>query len=232
MPVSVRAATYNVHGGVPVHGHFDPGPACQVIRRLDADILALQEVVHGHFKGRRHDAFLAFSGAYGGNEVHGPTQNSDHRTYGNMLLSRWPFVRHVIHDISVHRREPRNVIDAVIEAPGGELRVLATHLGTKAWERRHQADQLAEIVAADRERPTIMMGDLNDWLPLSLLSRTLRHELAFPRRLATFPARWPLLALDRIWLHPAPRRVELSTFRETPVYKASDHLPLVADITW
>lgn len=232
MPGFVRVATYNVHGGVPVHGHFDPGPACQVIRRLDADILALQEVVHGHFKGGHQDAFFAFAGAHGGNEVHGPTQHTDRRTYGNMLLSRWPYRRHAVHDISVSEREPRNAIDAIVAAPGGELRVIATHLGTKAWERRHQAVRLAEIARTDLQHPLIVLGDFNDWLPLSLLSRMLREVLTQSRRVATFPTRWPLLALDRIWFHPKPQRLDLWTSRDGPVRKASDHLPLLADFSW
>lgn len=232
MSGALRVATYNVHGGVPAGGHFDPRPACDVIRHLEADILALQEVVHGHFRGGRHDAFTAFAEAHGGAEVHGPTQHTEHRTYGNMLLSRWPYVCHRIHDVSFSTREPRNVIDAVVAAPGGELRVLATHLGVKARERSYQATRLAEIVTADRRRPTVVLGDFNDWLPLSLLSRRLRKVLTLTPRQSTFPARLPVLALDRIWLHPTPQRVTLETFRRPPARGASDHLPLIADITW
>ena len=228
----LSAATYNVHGGVPAGGHYDPRPACEVIRRLDADILALQEVVHGHFGGLRHDAFAAFAEAHGGVEVHGPTQQTTHRTYGNMLLSRWPCVRRRIHDVSVNRREPRNVIDVVVDTPGGELRVLATHLGVKARERSHQATRLAEIVATDGARPTVVLGDFNDWLPLSLLSRRLRRVLTLTPRRSTFPARLPVLALDRIWLRPAPRCLSLETYCRPPARVASDHLPLIAEIAW
>lgn len=228
----LRVATYNVHGGVPVDGAFDPRPACQVIRSLDADILALQEVVHGRFNGLRHDAFLAFAEAHGGHEVHGPTQHTEKRIYGNMLLSRWPILEHRIHEISVKRREPRNVIDAIVDAPVGKLRVLATHLGVKASERGHQARRLAEIVEADTARPLLVMGDFNDWLPLSFLSRTLRKVLTLTPRRSTYPAALPVLALDRIWVHPTPKHLELETVRRPPARRASDHLPLLGKIAW
>jgi endonuclease/exonuclease/phosphatase family metal-dependent hydrolase len=48
---------------------------------------------------------------------------------------------------------------------------------------------------------------------------------------ATFPSNRPLLALDRIWVQPANHLVSLHTIQHSAAAIASDHLPLVADLS-
>ena len=228
----MRIATYNVHGGVPAGGHYDPAPACAVVRELDADVLALQEVVDDDFRGGRHDAFRALAAAHGGHDVRAPTLAFSSRTYGNALLSRWPVERHRVHDLSEAGREPRNLIEAVLRCPDGPLRVLATHLGLRAGERRRQVERIVGILRAEPGLRSVLLGDFNDWLPGSRLDRRLDGLLAPGPRQATFPVRLPLLSLDRIWLHPRPARLDVRVVRTPLARIASDHLPLVADVAW
>ena len=46
----------------------------------------------------------------------------------------------------------------------------------------------------------------------------------------TFPSRWPLFALDRIWISPRQRLLQVQVHRTALSRVASDHLPLVAHI--
>ena len=113
------------------------------------------------------------------------------------------------------------------------LRCLATHLGLSAAERRRQIaailTHLGEAESATSARiPLILMGDFNEWWPrngrLALLNRRLHAAPA----LASFPSRWPLLALDRLWYSSALERIETEVVRTKATRAASDHLPLRA----
>jgi endonuclease/exonuclease/phosphatase family metal-dependent hydrolase len=57
--------------------------------------------------------------------------------------------------------------------------------------------------------------------------RWLHARLGRTPTLPTFPAGLPLLALDRVWVHP---RAALRALRVHRTRVASDHLPLVADL--
>jgi endonuclease/exonuclease/phosphatase family metal-dependent hydrolase len=78
--------------------------------------------------------------------------------------------------------------------------------------------------------PVILLGDLNEWF---VYGRTLRWLVTHFHRataLRTFPTRYPLFALDRIWVHPGERLVRVDVHR-TPLSRvASDHYPLIAHI--
>lgn len=122
--------------------------------------------------------------------------------YGQMLISRWPLEATEVHDISDPEREPRRVIKAEIAAPQGPLRVIATHLGLAVGERRGQARRLLEIADAT-QATTIVMGDFNDWFWPGSVRKALSWQFPGRTRCRTFPSRFPLFRLDRIYCRPA-----------------------------
>jgi endonuclease/exonuclease/phosphatase family metal-dependent hydrolase len=111
------------------------------------------------------------------------------------------------------------------------LRVLATHLGLRPTERREQVKRLLAAVEGEHEHSTILMGDLNEWYlwgrPLRWLHAHFRDKPAAP---PTFPARRPVLALDRIWVSPIGCLRSLRRHASPLARAASDHLPLVAEV--
>jgi len=44
----------------------------------------------------------------------------------------------------------------------------------------------------------------------------------------TFPSRWPILALDRVWVRPRHSLLALKAHRSPLAQLASDHLPVKA----
>jgi endonuclease/exonuclease/phosphatase family metal-dependent hydrolase len=97
-------------------------------------------------------------------------------------------------------------------------------------ERRTQVKLLIELVragAAGDEAATLLLGDINEWWalgrPLRWLHRCFEGRAGGAR---TFPARWPLLALDRIWVHPKRALIDHQVFRGAESRVASDHLPV------
>lgn len=226
-PWPLKIATYNIHGAVGADGRCAPSRIAAVLSEIDADVIALQEVPLG---GASTPDVLAYLQAHTGfHAAAGATMSSPEREYGNAVLSRYPVVATRTIDLSFGAREPRGALDADIDCNGHMIRFIATHLGLSAAERRSQVQTL--LAAFDtREMPVILTGDLNEWF---LWGRSLRWLVAhFQRTRAprTFPARFPIFSLDRIWVRPGDRLVRVAVHRTRAARRASDHLPLVAQI--
>ncbi|HZD42135.1 MAG TPA: endonuclease/exonuclease/phosphatase family protein, partial [Terriglobales bacterium] len=162
--------------------------------------------------------------------IAGPTllQQSGH--YGNALLTRFP-VQHIRrHDLSVAGREPRGALDVCLSCDGKPVRIVATHLGLRPAERRAQVEQLLATLEPHDSMSTVFMGDLNEWFLWGRPLRWLRAHFGHTPAPATFPSLFPLFALDRIWVKPRARLLDLKVQAGTPARHASDHLPLRAEI--
>jgi endonuclease/exonuclease/phosphatase family metal-dependent hydrolase len=224
---TLRVATYNVHRAIGLDGRTDPGRILGVLRELDADVMALQEV-EAHDDG---GAMLEWLGRQLGYEaVTGTTLKRHDGLYGNGLLTRCPIKEKRLTDLSWRGREPRGAITVDVDCKGRRLRVVATHLGLRPAERRDQVQQLLHLF---KERPhdrAVLMGDLNEWFLWGRpLRRLHRHFLETPS-LSTFPSRLPFLALDRIWAHPHSMLKRVHVHKTSLARRASDHLPLVATL--
>jgi endonuclease/exonuclease/phosphatase family metal-dependent hydrolase len=132
-------------------------------------------------------------------------------------------------DLSFPGREPRGAIGATIACGGDQrLQIVTTHLGLRPAERRYQVQRLLELFDAERAVPAVLLGDLNEWL---LWGRPLRRLHAYFKETpapATFPARFPLFALDRVWVRPRSALVHLAANVSELARRASDHLPITA----
>ena len=231
---ALRIATYNIHDTVGTDGVRSAERIASVIRELDADIVALQEVpLGGNFAPNALPVLREITGMDG---IAGPTLDTAERRYGNAILSRLPIRATRALDLSFGRREARGALDVDVQtSPHADasadtaLRIVATHLGLSARERRAQIRAL--IAAFDTPRmPVLLMGDINEWFVWGHALRMLvTHFQAAPAP-RTFPSRCPLFALDRIWMHPAHRLLGVDVHRSTLARIASDHLPLVARI--
>jgi endonuclease/exonuclease/phosphatase family metal-dependent hydrolase len=76
----------------------------------------------------------------------------------------------------------------------------------------------------------VVLGDMNDWVPGRSVARVLDERLGPARRLRSFPSARPIVSLDRIWVHPAAALRGVFVHRSPLARRASDHLPVVADI--
>lgn len=227
-------ATYNVHRCVGRDWRKKVDRVAEVLRGLDASIIGLQEVecMFGGEPDTHQIKYLA--AATDTTAIAGPTMYAPDHDYGNCLLTRHEVLALRRHDISVARGEPRGAIDVDLDIGGGYvLRVIVTHLGLRPGERREQIRRLVEVVGpAGDDRPTVLLGDLNEWLPWGRPLRWLKRRLALGPALATFPSRFPVVALDRICVSRHAARAEYSVHTSALAKEASDHLPLSARIEW
>lgn len=226
-PWPLTVATWNIHAGVGIDRHFAPARIATVLQEIDADIVALQEVPLGGEHWPNLLPHLAHCTQTVG--VDGFTFSVGGRRFGNAILSRYPVLLTRRIDMSFGSREPRGALDADIYCHGHPLRVIATHLGLRAAERRAQVARLLQAFDTG-DMPVLLMGDVNEWFVWGRTLRTLISHFQPVPAPATFPACFPMLALDRIWIRPRHRLVRVRVHASAAARVASDHRPLVATI--
>jgi len=225
-PKAARILTWNIHRGIGADRRFDLARIIALIRSHAPDIIALQEV---DSRGRDPQdlPLAALKTALGSHAAEAKTIVAEDGHYGHVLISRWPMEHVQLHDVSIGRREPRCAIEAVIAAPQGLFRVVATHLGLGLGERKRQIARLVEL-ARKHDEPfgCVMLGDFNDWH--GEVRRAMTDLLPAWSMLRTFPARRPLFKLDRIFCRPPGALGRCWTDPEGR--RASDHLPVIAEL--
>lgn len=234
----VRVATYNIHRCRGMDRQVRPQRIVEVLREIDADVVALQETLSIPGGEPQDDQARFIAEQVSMSHAVGGARMLKGGIYGNVVLSRWPIVETRNYDISVRGREQRGCMRADVEiAPGILLHVFNVHLGTAYLERRHQGRRLIdEAILTNRELtgPRLMLGDFNEWtrglashlLASHLVSADVRLHLPRPR---TYPGVLPLLHLDHVYYEDTLRLESMTLFRNRRSLLASDHLPLVAD---
>lgn len=227
-PPELTVASYNIHKAVGTDRRRDPARTAAVIAEIGADILALQEadMRFGNRAGlmnlealRRDLGLIAV-----------PTESvgDAHGFHGNLLLVRNALVE-VVHHLHLPGFEPRGALMADLQIAGQPLRVISAHLGLLPRSRARQTRALMEKLATLDDRPALLMGDLNEWRLDNGSSLSPLSDRFSAQALAhSYPARFPLFALDRMM---ACSQGELSDLvaHVTPLSRiASDHLPIKA----
>jgi endonuclease/exonuclease/phosphatase family metal-dependent hydrolase len=231
---TIRVATYNIHRSRGMDGRTRPDRIAQVLASLDADVLALQEVIGAGATGGGHAE--ALGAALGMGWVMAPARHLRGALFGNMVLSRFPVRHHTQHDLSWKTCEPRCCQRVDLDIDGCVLHLYNVHLGTAYLERRHQAQRLATLVTDRRVAgPKVVLGDFNEWmrgLATTLLSERLNAVdlRAYLRRRRTYPGLFPILHLDHIYYEGSVEVVGIELPRTRSTLLASDHLPLIAEL--
>lgn len=221
----VSIASYNIHRCFVVGGRYRPRRILAVLRELEADIIGLQEVDTRLAVGCRNQLqYLAEELGY--TVVAGPNIVDDKGTYGNALLTRWPTLAIRKHDFTHPGREPRGAIDVDLMLKGKRMRIVVTHFGLNAAERRAQGSLLLNALDTDTTTPVVVLGDFNEWWPYGPLSRLLRDRLNMTSSPRTFPSPWPVLSLDRIWGSGVKEIAPPRAHNSRTARFASDHLPV------
>ena len=234
--VTLRVVTYNVHRCRGLDGRTRPERIAAVLAAINADIIALQEVVGASPVKPGHAAEIG--AALGMGWVMAPTRHLRNSLFGNVVLSHFPVRHHQQYDLSWKTCEPRLAQRVDLEiADHGVLHFYNVHMGTALLERREQARKLATSVHDRRiVGPKIVLGDFNEWargLTRDILAEKL-HSIDLTKHLQrkrTYPGFFPLVHLDHIYYEGARVDVDRVWMPQDRLAKmASDHLPLVADL--
>jgi endonuclease/exonuclease/phosphatase family metal-dependent hydrolase len=233
--LDVRIATYNIHRCRGMDRRTLPQRIAEVIREMDADVVALQEVVGAGPSGAGQAEEIGAALGMGW-VMHSVRQLRNH-AFGNVVLSRFPIVHHGQYELTWRTCEERACQRVDIELDAGcLLHVYNVHLGTAVLERRYQAARLASFVHDHRiKAPKVILGDFNEWMK-GLATRTLSSLfksidiLEHLKRRRTYPGLFPVLHLDHIYYEGDVTVRSLQLVRTRKALIASDHLPLVADL--
>ena len=236
-PATLRVVTYNIHRCRGMDRRTQPHRIAAVLAAIDADIIALQEVMGAGPSGPSSVSHIEQIGAaLGMGWVMTPARELRGHQFGNAVLSRHPIRHHVGYDLTWKTCEERRLQRVDVDVNGHTLHIYNVHLGTAILERRHQAQRLATI-AANRHvgGPKLVLGDFNEWmrgLTTKLLSRKLKSvDLRnFLKRRRTYPGLFPILHLDHIYYAGRLEILGVELPRTRLSLVASDHLPLVADV--
>ena len=225
----LRIASYNIHRSIGTDKKLDPERIGSILHDLNADIIALQEVDSGiHSKGEcQVEFFRRYMPNY--QIVEGPTIKDSRGKYGNVLLSKLPISQVQTISLAVERREPRGAIAVQTSWGGQDFWVVALHLGLRAYERKQQYLMLNQLLNRTAS-PTIICGDFNEW---KRYPRTFSHLDVNVRQLRprkSFPSRFPVFPLDRIFCQPEQALIGFQVIRTPLTRVASDHLPVLGRI--
>src|SRR5688500_3755473 len=130
----------------------------------------------------------------------------------------------------MERGEPRGALAATVDVGGELVHVLAAHLGLRVRERRFQVRQILDYLDSVKNTLFVVLGDFNDWMPGRSVVQVLDERLGRQPRPASFPVAWPIVALDRVWVHPTRALRRVFTHSTPTARLASDHFPVVAEI--
>ena len=237
-PRRARVMTYNIHFAAQGMENV-----LTTIKEANADIICLQEA-------RQRETFEELAPA-----ISKQLPGYHFVSFGELaIFSRYPIEQSAYYPVTINLRP--GALTARLNVDGRELSIHSVHLSNLyatyflrarpdlndllterqktyqriAW-RNKQANLLERLVSSDPS-PYILAGDFNT-PPRGVLYRSLtKHsqdawKQAGWGRGATYPARLPLERIDHIWTGNGVKAESCRVLNS----RASDHLPVVADIT-
>lgn len=243
----LKIVSFNIHKGFSSAGlSFTLTAIRDEIRALGVDLVFLQEVLGAH---KRHSQrikdwpsqpqfeYLADQVwshyAYGQNSVY----SAGH--HGNAILSAFPIVSTSNKNISTNIVERRGLLHAKVELPtqGRFFHCFNVHLSLFQSGRDRQIQEISEWILREvgSSEPFILAGDFNDWrhratdrLAANLqVNEVHQFNKGYPAK--TFPARFPVLSLDRVYVKGITV-IDAHVLRDSRWQNLSDHLALYAEL--
>lgn len=223
-------ATYNVHkwGGRTGGRTFNPKKAVRVLRELNADVLALQEVLRPF---ETSDPLIEIATELGYTMAFVCTRMHRRGELGNAILAKWPVSAAFAIDLSFGRLEQRAALAVQLRGQWSSFTVVATHLAIVDSTRKQQVQYLLAHPQIAKG-PVILLGDMNAWRESAAAKHldkeflALHHNMNWP---STYPSIRPVMSLDRVYTRGAT--LENLRAHSSPLSKkGSDHLPVVANV--
>jgi endonuclease/exonuclease/phosphatase family metal-dependent hydrolase len=224
----LTVAAYNIRHGKGLDNQLNLQRTAAVLKRLDADLIALQEVDSVCARSGSINQAAELGQMLGMNHAFGRFMAYDGGSYGMAVLSRFPI-------LDIHRHhlpegaEPRCALEVVVELPGKQRLSFVSihHDWTKEDLRIPQVKALINALET-RQHPIILAGDFNTLR--SAPSFDLLQAAGFlldENKPATFPAQEPTQEIDYVLLRGFAKAARVTVVKES---MASDHRPIYARV--
>ncbi len=229
---TLRVVSYNIRHGVGMDGKLDLDRTAAVLRRLEPDLVALQEVDERCRRSGGVDQAAALGKALGMEHRFGEFMDYDGGRYGLAVLSRFPVKATRRHELP-RGAEPRCALEVEVEVPGLGQPVSFTCVHNDWTKEAIRVNQMRALVAALGERrPALVAGDYNGEPgseSLAVLAdagwRILAKDGARGAN-PTWPADQPTQELDHVAERGLPECAVSHDVVDEAV--ASDHRPILA----
>ena len=244
-PAELRVLVFNIFAGKDTGGVSNLERVAALVRSTDADIVLLQEVdsVTRRSGGVDQPAVLASLTGY--DAAFGSSLDYQGGEYGIAILSRWPIVRDSMVPLPISppqaraggRYEPRGALVVEIDAPGGRLSVINTHLDASG-EDHYRRQELATLLRlAEQELAAgaslLIGGDFNSRPDSEVIRRAtaggwrdLWSVCGEPGEGNTYPAHAPVRRIDYLFAASTATCSSASTVGAG----VSDHLGLLVTV--
>jgi endonuclease/exonuclease/phosphatase family metal-dependent hydrolase len=227
----IRVASYNMRKAIGTDRRRRPERTIEVLNELDADVIALQEADR-RFGSKASALPLAMIESHSDYKpVEIDTRAGSIGWHGNALLVRKNVAVSEHHLFRLPSLEPRGAVLADVTVDGIELRIVGMHLDLSGLWRRQQAHAiLSHLAERGGQRHVVLMGDLNEWSTRGGCLRDFAAQHDFAPCGRSFHARRPIASLDRIMVSRDLEVVASGTHRTAASRRASDHLPIWAEV--
>jgi endonuclease/exonuclease/phosphatase family metal-dependent hydrolase len=175
VPLTFRVATFNIHKGADLRGHYDLDRTTEAIARLDADVVGVQEAMRNHpdfncddqpaliAEGLRRRTGRPWTQVYVRAWItdHRQCQESgrgnDVETEGVAVFAR----ERIVASNSIRLSEGRVAV-AVRVASVPDVPIIATHLSANLENQPNRVREIATLLPwAKRQGPGLLIGDFN-----------------------------------------------------------------------
>ena len=230
---TIRILAYNIHHGEGMDLKLDLDRIAKLIRDLDPDLVALQEIDSVVTRTEGVDQAAILGRLTNMESVFGEFMPYQGGKYGMAAMSKWPIIKSTNHRLP-DGAEPRSSIALHVKSPktGRELHFVGIHFYATEEERMAQAQALAAAYEGVEE-PVILAGDYNSE-PDSPVIAFLKEQFGFVdkgEQHFTFSSFDPVKEIDYFAIRPfdAFTVINQSIIHE-PV--ASDHAPIFIEVVW
>lgn len=229
----LKVASYNIRKGIGTDRLRRPARILDVLKEVDADIVALQEADRRF--GSRQSALPLSLIADETDYIPVPfeTRPDSIGHHGNAILVRRG-VKILAHDVlHLPMIEPRGAVLTDLEIAGSALRVVGMHLDLSGLRRRQQVRSvLNQMAARSPHLPSVLMGDLNEWSRAGgCLGEFVDHHHTAHTG-PSFHSQRPIARLDRIFASDGLHILAAGTHHSLKARRASDHLPVWATLSF
>jgi len=239
-----RVVTYNIHGCVDANREVNPWKIVKIIRELDADIIALQEVDAEKPVSKNQNQARSISEALKMDYIFFPLEEKEWHHFGLVVLSRFSFSESYCDRLpnlypKLNPRK-RGAIRVCLDTPAGKLHIINTHLSLFKLERRKQLNALFKknwLSAVPEGEPVILCGDFNAGPSSETYKELSKHLMDVQNILnrnslskATFHTKSPVFQIDHIFVSSHFTILNAEVKKTTDTDTASDHLPLIAEL--
>jgi len=225
----LNVVSYNIRHGAGMDRRLDLARTATVLKRLNADLVALQEVDKNCTRSEKIDQAAELGNLLTMEHAFGAFMNFQGGEYGLAVLSRFPILKAIRH-VLPRGAEPRCALEVQAQHPGmaEPVSFVCVHMDwTRDTLRLPQVQTLLDKLAM-RPHPVILAGDFNakrDEPSMQALCASGWTVLPKQGAAQTYPADKPRTEIDYIVTRGLSTNATSIVIAESI---ASDHRPLRA----